>query len=201
VPDCRIGHEEGAAGCEVVPLYAGPVSALFADYRPHDSGTRVPVVVRELAGGDVEACVALAVQRDGGEPAAWRASFERSLHSANRRTFVAVLDGGVVGYATAGWFAPSALAPGSAVPDGWFLLGLVVDPGRRRHGIGGELTRARLAWLEERTDRAWYFVSSANRASIDLHTGFGFQLVASDIDVPGVAFTASGQLFRADLSR
>ena len=78
-------------------------------------------------------------------------------------------------------------------------LGLVVDPGCRRHGVGRELTKARLGWLGERTDRAWYFVSSANRASIDLHTGFGFRLVASDVDVPGVAFTASGQLFCADL--
>lgn len=42
-------------------------------------------------------------------------------------------------------------------------------------------------------------MSSANRASIDLHTGFGFRLVASDVEVPGVAFTASGQLFCADL--
>lgn len=175
------------------------MASLFADYRPDDRGTRVPVVVRELAEGDVEACVALAVQRDGGEPAAWRASFERSLHSADRRTFVAVIDGGVAGYATAGWFASSALSPGSTIPDGWFLLGLVVDPGCRRHGVGRELTRVRLAWLGERTDRAWYFVSSANRASIDLHTGFGFRLVASDVEVPGVAFTASGQLFCADL--
>jgi GNAT superfamily N-acetyltransferase len=144
--------------------------------------------------------VALAVERDGGEAAAWRTSFERSLAVEDRMTFVAVMDGRVAGHGTAGWFAPSALAPDSTAPDGWYLLGLVVDPVSRRHGIGRELTRARLAWLRTRTHRVWYFASSANLASIDLHAELGFDLAANNIEVPGVAFTASGQLYSADVS-
>lgn len=62
-----------------------------------------------------------------------------------------------------------------------------------------QLTAARLGWLGTRARRALYFVSSANRASIDLHTELGFQLIASEIDVPGVTFTESGQLYSGDL--
>jgi len=171
------------------------VGALFADYRPDESGTPCAVDVRVMARADLDGCVALALARDGGDPAAWRASFERSLDADDRVTFVATREERVVGYGTAGWFAPSTLGPGSTVPDGWYLLGLVVDPEARRHGVGHQLTTARLAWLQARTSRVWYFVSSANPASIDLHSEVGFELVASGIPVPGATFTESGRLY------
>lgn len=175
------------------------MSPLFAEYRPGDASVPTHVDVRALTRAELDACVALAAQREGGEAATWRTSFERSLHAEDRMTFVAVTDGRVAGYGTAGWFAPSTLSPRPLVPDGWYLLGLVVAPLARRHGIGRKLTQARLAWLRTRTDRAWYFVSCANRASIDLHTQLGFHLAADNIGVPGVAFTDSGQLYSADL--
>ena len=46
----------------------------------------------------------------------------------------------------------------------------------------------------------YYFANSSNLASIDLHAGFGFQEVARDIDVPGLACTGGvGILFRTEL--
>ncbi|MBK8447956.1 MAG: GNAT family N-acetyltransferase [Micropruina sp.] len=175
------------------------MNPLFAEYQPGDAGIPRPVNVRGLVRANLDECVALTVQREGGDAAAWRSSLERGLGADDLMTFVAVLDGRVAGYGTAGWFAPSTLVPGSISPDGWYLLGLVVDPLVRRRGVGRELTQARLSWLHTRTDRVWYFVSRANLASIDLHAELGFHLVANNIDVPGVAFTATGQLYSADL--
>jgi ribosomal protein S18 acetylase RimI-like enzyme len=140
------------------------------------------------------------VQREGGDPTAWRTALEDGLDATDRATFVAMIDGQLAGYSTVAWLAPGIGHPTSAAPDGWYLLGLVVDPDFRRRGVGHRLTTERLRWLHGRTDRVWYFVSNANQASIDLHTEFGFSLSAENVDFPGVSFTGTGQLFGADLT-
>jgi len=176
------------------------VGALFAAYEPAAHGVRAEVVVEPLAERHLDACVALAVQREGGDPTAWRAVFEGGLGATDRATFVGMIDGHLVGYSTVAWLAPGIGHPTSAAPDGWYLLGLVVDPRFRRRGVGHRLTAERLRWLVGRTDRVWYFANSTNRASIDLHTGFGFGLRAEDLEFPGVSFTdGAGLLFGADL--
>ena len=178
------------------------MSTLFAEYEPHAHGTLTPAVVVPLARHlHLDSVVALAVQREGGDPAAWRASLEDSLVAADRATFVGIVDGQVAGYATVGWLAPGTGDPSSPAPEAWYLLGLVVDPAVRRRGVGRQLTSARLRWLSGRTDRVWYFVSSKNRASIDLHAHFGFHQVATDLHFPGVSFTGTGLLYAADIVR
>lgn len=186
--------------CRLTSFYSGRVRALFADYEPAASGIAARVGVETLSRVHLDACVALAVQREGGDEARWKASLERSLQANDRATVVGLLDGAVAGYGTAGWFEPSSKDPNSAIPDGWYLLGLVVSPQFRRHGVGQQLTAARLGWLAARSARVWYFVSSTNHASIDLHTKLGFQLIATTIAVPGVTFTDGGQLYAVDLA-
>jgi GNAT superfamily N-acetyltransferase len=74
----------------------------------------------------------------------------------------------------------------------------VVDPNRRRQGIGSALTRARLEWVFERADSVFYVVNATNRASIDLHAKQGFEEVTRDFDLPGVTFVGGhGVLCRA----
>jgi ribosomal protein S18 acetylase RimI-like enzyme len=175
------------------------MGAHFADHRPDDHGTGIPVEVEPLTAPLIEACAALAVERDGGRPSDWRASLERNLGAEDRATFVARTGDDVAGYGTVGWFAPRTSDPTSPAPDGWYLLGLLVAPRYRRRGVGRALTAARLRWVAGRGDRVWYFASSANPASIDLHTGFGFRLVDAPVEVPGVTFTATGQLYALDL--
>ena len=175
------------------------MSALFADYLPRSRGTAARVEVKPMSRASLDECVALAVQREGGDEDRWKASLERSINADDRTTFVALLEGHVAGYGTVGWFAPGPVVAEPAVPDGWYLLGLVVDPRFRRLGVGQQLTAARLDWLRTRADRAWYFVNSANRPSIDLHSRLGFQMIAINIEIPGITFTESGQLYAADL--
>jgi len=177
------------------------MAALFAAFEPDAHGAGAEVVVELLAPRHLDACVALAVQREGGDPTAWRTVLESGLDATDRATLVGLVDGQLVGYSTVAWLAPGIGHPTSAAPDGWYLLGLVVDPRFRRQGVGRRLTAERLRWLHGRTDRVWYFVSSANRASIDLHTEFGFGLSAENLDFPGVSFTGTGLLFGADLNR
>ncbi|HEY3411221.1 MAG TPA: GNAT family N-acetyltransferase [Propionicimonas sp.] len=156
-------------------------------------------MVEPLAQRHLDACVALAVQREGGDPAAWRTALEGGIGATDRASFVGLVEGQLVGYSTVAWLAPGIGHPNSAAPDGWYLLGLVVDPDFRRLGVGRRLTAERLRWLRGRTERVWYFASNANRASIDLHTEFGFSLSAENVDFPGVSFTGTGLLFGADL--
>ena len=177
--------------------YVGTMPALFAAYAPDAHGGSAEVVVEPLGIQHLDACVALAVQREGGDPAAWRTALEDGLDATDRATLVGLVDGHLAGYSTVAWLAPGIGHPTTAAPDGWYLLGLVVHPLYRRLGVGRRLTAERLRWLHGRTDRVWYFAGSANRASIDLHAQFGFRQVAADLDFPGVTFTGSGLLFRA----
>jgi cold shock CspA family protein/ribosomal protein S18 acetylase RimI-like enzyme len=176
------------------------MAALFAAYEPDAHGVPAEVVVEPLGPQHLDACVALAVQREGGDPAAWRTSLESALDATDRLTLVGLVDGQLAGYSTLAWLAPGIGHPTSAAPDGWYLLGLVVAPRFRRHGVGQRLTAERLRWLQGRTERVWYFASSDNLASIDLHTGFGFRLFAEHLEFPGVGFTGTGLLFGADLT-
>jgi len=175
------------------------VRALFAAYEPDAHGDRAEVLVEPLARHHLDACVALAVQREGGDPGAWRTILESALDAPDRATFVGFVDGHLAGYSTVAWLAPAIGHPTSAAPDGWYLLGLIIDPSFRRKGLGRRLTAERLRWLQGRTDQVWYFVSSENQASIDLHTEFGFRLSAENLSFPGVSFTGTGLLFGAEL--
>lgn len=162
---------------------------LFADYQPDNHGEPLSTDVRPLATHHIDECVVLAVQRNGGAHDHWAAAFERALGSDDQQAFVAIHDGVVVGYGTAGWLALSTREGARNAPDGWYLTGVVVEPRYRRRGVGRQLTEARLRWLATRTDRAWYFATAMNRPSLDLHAALGFREVTRDLSVPGVTFT------------
>lgn len=177
------------------------MAQLFADYRPTDRGTPIAVDVRPLERRDIDECTALAVERNGGVPATWHGSFERSLSRADQQTFVASHDGRVVGYGTTAWMDLSTQDGARNVPDGWYLTGVVVAPAYRRRGVGRLLTEERLRWLGPRTDSVWYFATAMNKSSLDLHTALGFQEVTRDFAVPGVTFTGGeGVLSVKDLT-
>ena len=81
--------------------------------------------------------------------------------------------------------------------EGDFLPGIVVDRSVRRRGVGMALTRARLDWIRERVNEAFYFTNKHNLASIELHRQLGFEEVFRDVWVPGCEFTeGEGILFR-----
>ncbi|WP_309074154.1 GNAT family N-acetyltransferase [Paenarthrobacter sp.] len=61
---------------------------------------------------------------------------------------------------------------------GHYLGGVTVRPDFRRLGVAAELTAARMAWIWERADRAWFVVNVQNEASLALHRKWGFREVA-----------------------
>ncbi|MGO4589340.1 GNAT family N-acetyltransferase [Paenarthrobacter sp. 2TAF44] len=63
-------------------------------------------------------------------------------------------------------------------PAGHYLGGITVAPHFRRQGVAAALTEARLEWIWERADTAWYVVNSRNQASLALHQRWGFEEVA-----------------------
>jgi ribosomal protein S18 acetylase RimI-like enzyme len=176
------------------------VPTLFADYEPESSGIPVDLDVVPMGAAHLDRCAGIAAQREGGPLEQWRESLERGLAAADRLSWVALVDGEVAGYASVGRLNPRVGDPGGVAPEGWYLTGVVVDPARRRRGVGSRLTRVRLAWLAGRTDQVWYFVSALNRASIDLHAGFGFRLVARGVSFPGVTVSGEALLYVADLA-
>ena len=85
-----------------------------------------------------------------------------------------------------------------AAPAGHYLGGLTVDPGWRRQGIATTLTDARMAWIAQRADQAYYVVNATNDASINLHRRWSFVEIARAPQLTGIPFTGgAGLLMRA----
>lgn len=144
--------------------------------------------MRPATAADGAACAALAVQRNGGDVEVWQARLAADLTEPDQFTVVAISDGSVVGFATAGRLSFNPQLSHN-IPDGWYLTGVVVHPLYRRGGLGRRLLQARLDWLDQRTNQSWYFASAVNQASLAMHRGLGFEEVTRDFWVPKVNFT------------
>jgi ribosomal protein S18 acetylase RimI-like enzyme len=178
----------------------------FAEFQPDVRGEPLEGVrIREATVEDAGAIAALAVERDGLDPVETLAGVTRELawiadEGAGRKVvFVAEHEGGVIGYGRAAWREYSVVDGARGVPDGWYLTGVIVAPAWRRRGVGRALVEARLTFIAERSDRAYYFASARNVVSIAMHEALGFRELARDVVAPGTTFTGEGVSFVADL--
>jgi hypothetical protein len=79
-------------------------------------------------------------------------------------------------------------------------MGVIVTPIFRRRRVAHQLTHTRLQWLAQRASKAYYFASTQNRVSIELHRQFGFVEVTREFFFPNTTFTGGeGILFEIDL--
>ena len=110
---------------------------------------------------------------------------------------VAECDGLVEGYGMTVWWSPDLVEdpPANVVPAGYYLMGTWVEPTVRRHGLGLALAQARLDWIRERADEAWYWTRRDNEASQRLHQRLGFVPFTEDFWFPPRARTDS-RLYR-----
>lgn len=88
-----------------------------------------------------------------------------------------------------------------AAPEGHYLGGIVVGRRWRRLGIGTMLTTARLDWIWERSDMAFYFANEHNAASIELHRTLGFAPIATATTFHGVAAHGQSRLILFSATR
>lgn len=182
-PGRRPAGEFGAAE-------AGSLASRWAAYRPAAPAGEPPVglAVRPAERLDCASVAAIEASRDGSDIEGARDRCEAQLADPDPLLLVATVRGRVVGFARAGCLRRPVGATADAVPDGWYLLGVVVIDAWRRRGIGRALTRARLAWIADRADVAFYFANARNRASIDLHAELGFVELSRRFSAPGIAF-------------
>ncbi len=126
----------------------------------------------------------------------------REVEDPEHQLLVAEIGDAIAGYGRAGLFEPGPEAPADTAPRGYYLTGVFVHPERRRGGIGAALTRARLEWIGERAEDAWFFANARNGASIELHRRFGFEEVTRRFSFPGATFAGGeGILFRLRLTQ
>jgi ribosomal protein S18 acetylase RimI-like enzyme len=178
--------------------------AEFAAYEP--SSARRPILglsIREATAEDVPALAEISARREGGEIG----EHARALHrwvaegsSGGSLLLVACHAGRAIGFGKCRRFEPAPDAPGDTAPAGWYLAGVIVDPSRRRQGVGEALTHARLDWIRARSDRAYYFANARNAASIVLHAKLGFREISRTFHHPEARFAGgSGVLFETVL--
>jgi ribosomal protein S18 acetylase RimI-like enzyme len=134
----------------------------FARWPPGARRKPAYFIIRPRAGRDVGARVRLVVTLRAGEEDAWRRTLLRTVRDNQRRAlFVANARGQVAGYGRVVCVAADPQAA-AAAPAGWYLLGLAAGQAWRRRWIGEELTRARMAWVAERSPRVYYFTGREN---------------------------------------
>ena len=161
------------------------------------------VDIRPAVASDCRGVAAIIHERDSVPIADARAHCERDLAGKDRLVLVATVGGELAGFARAArWERPRGRLPDNVAPSGWYLLGVIVRDRWRRHGLGRELTKRRVAWIGERADEAWYFSNARNQTSIDLHAQVGFVEVTRDFSFPDASFEGGeGILFRVDLAK
>ncbi|WP_112238956.1 GNAT family N-acetyltransferase [Kribbella monticola] len=158
----------------------------FADYRPDESRrpADTAISIRGALSDDLEACARLIVTRTGGSVSDRRERLLSDLENPDRYVAVACAGEEVIGY---GGVVRHQLVPGmpaDTAPSGYYLIGLIVAPAWRRHGIGELLTADRLRWTAERADEVYTFVNLGNAAILDLHQRFRFEEVTRDFSFP-----------------
>jgi ribosomal protein S18 acetylase RimI-like enzyme len=140
----------------------------------------------------------------GSDASIWQTSLREDVESESddRLLVVAEREGAMIGYGRVLRFVPDSGAPADIAPTGYYLMGLAVHPDHRRVGVGAALTQARIDWISEHSDAAWYFANARNSASIALHEPFGFREVTRSFFYPRVDFDrGEGILFRVGLPR
>ncbi|WP_035844971.1 GNAT family N-acetyltransferase [Kitasatospora azatica] len=161
----------------------------FAEYQPHlaERRTSVDAALREASAEDLTALAAVQVRVRGGEEREWVTRLAKALDSERGTVVLCQVDGVVAGYANVA-FLPEH--PVDRAPGGYYLTGVTVDHPWRRQGLGRLLTQWRMGWAWERARDIWCFVSTENRASLDLHSALGFTPVRTGGSFQGVSFTA-----------
>lgn len=170
----------------------------FAEFAPRRHGMPAAVTVRAATVDDLAAVERV---QDGAGQALLLDGIRAAILDSRRYVVVAVADGATDGE-IAGW-AKTHLHPRSdgEAPAGHYLGGVTVVPSWRRRRVATALTEARIAWIAERADRAFYVVNARNAASVALHERWGFREVARAAAFHGVTFAGgAGVLLAADVS-
>ncbi len=168
------------------------MTKIFVRYIPERPVDAVPVVGLKIEAAtcdDLAAVAELIGQRERNDPASHLQYLTAQLAEGpdSCQIFTGRLDQELVAYARISRHRYPDL------PAGWYLTGLVIAAEQQRRGIGRAITEHRLHWLRNRSDfdqieNLYYFASSRNGASRDLHARLGFTEIERNISVPGCTF-------------
>jgi RimJ/RimL family protein N-acetyltransferase len=169
--------------------------ALFAKYikksSERNSFVEKGVLIRDCRYSDLPEAAKIQSEREGGELFYHQtrlASFFKKTRDPQRANFkLAELNNRITGFGKCEYLNIPDNAPQNSIPEGWYLSGLIVAPDFRRHGIGLELTKARIDWLSGKTNIVYYFANSDNLVTIELHEKLGFKEIKRNIWAPGLS--------------
>jgi ribosomal protein S18 acetylase RimI-like enzyme len=174
----------------------------FADYRPDESRRAAgsAISVRGAHSDDLEVCARMIVSRAGGSVEVRKERLLADLDNPGHYVAVACAGDEVIGYGGVIHHQVSPGDPSDTAPTGHYLIGLIIAPDWRRHGVGELLTVDRMRWTATRADHIYYFAYVANSPTLDLHERLGFQEVTRDFTFPNAPMKPGcGVLLRAPL--
>jgi ribosomal protein S18 acetylase RimI-like enzyme len=178
---------------------------LFAEYSPESKRRPLKgeITLREARQNDIDIIAELTTTRG-------QITLEEALKQTraefpippHKKIFVAEIDNQVVGFSRCIFLKEkNDLGEKRDIPEGWYLMGVLVNPKFRRMGIAEKLTNKRLEYILTKGSTAYYFSNSQNQSSIDLHTPYGFHEIARQPSFLNIEMDGGeGILFKAELT-
>lgn len=113
---------------------------------------------------------------------------------------VAEYEGKIIGFGRSIYYDLKKIQVPYPAPSGWYLMGVVVKPEFRRHGIGRRITEERLMRISKNSTDAYCIVNSDNQISIKLHEELGFKKISEGEGFLKVKFDGGkGYLFKKEM--
>ena len=180
--------------------------SIFADFQPHIKGKPLDGVTYRLAfEGDAADIAGITFQREGVKK---KKDFNYYLERTTKELkniesaqdfhlIVSEYKKEIIGFGRSIYYDLKKIQVTYPAPSGWYLMGVVVKPEFRRHGIGQYLTKERLIRISKNSKEAYYVVNSHNKTSIELHKKLGFKKIDEGEGFLNIKFdSGKGYLFK-----
>ena len=160
--------------------------SIFANFQPNIKGKFLNGVIYRLAAeSDASEIAKVTFEREGTKSnknfkhylKRTESELENIESATDFNLIVAEYKTEIVGFGRSIYYDLGKVQITYPAPSGWYLMGVIVKPEFRRHGIGRRIIEERLIRISENSSEVYFVVNANNKASIKLHEELGFKKI------------------------
>ena len=160
--------------------------SLFANFQPGIKGKILNGVIYRLASeSDASEIAKITFEREGTRRnkdfkhylKRTKSELEAIESATDFNLIVAEYKREIIGFGRSIYYDLGKIQVAYPAPAGWYLMGVIVKPKFRRHGIGRRIIEERLIKISENSSEVYFVVNANNKTSIKLHEELGFKKI------------------------